>query len=408
MTARALWRELVRPRGGRHRFYRVGRGSRSGVALLLVLTSILFLTVIVTEITHGAAVRIQLAAHQRDEAMAEALAKTGFQVYRLILVASKGIGDQFGAIMQQYGMGGDTLWQMVPFINTGMMRMLLVSGSDLDEEEAAEFQEDGLTDEQRAESREEGSSATRRNFLDFDGDFFAEVDDEDRKVYVGAIAATSYAELLENDRAIRLYALMAGEENDQFFYERNIERWELIGDLADWTDVGDDRLYQGGRETALYENLPSPYKPKNAGFDTMGEIRLVNGWHRDDIWERYGTELTIYGNGRVNVNTVTREGLLSLLRAYVTPNTVQFQDLLLAEIAIYKSLATYPNAAGFVRHLESLGATVDPRMTTAIKAESDVFSIRSTGEVREAVVTVHAVVDFSRSGLGTVVQYRVE
>ena len=351
---------------------------------LLVITSVLFLTVIATEITHGAAVRIQLAAHQRDEALAEALAKTGFQVYRLILVASKGLGDQFGSIMQQYGLGGDTLWQMVPFINTGMMRMLLVSGNDLEEEDMAQYEAEGLTEEQIAESREEQGSGTKRNFLDFDG------------------------EMLENDRAIRLYALMGGEENDQFFYERNIDRWELIGDLADWTDPGDDRLYQGGRETALYENLPSPYKPKNAGFDTMGEVRLVNGWHRDDVWEKFGDELTIYGSGRTNVNTASREGLLALMRAYVIPNTPQFQDLLLTEIQIYKSLATYPNAAGFVRHLESLGATVDPRMTSAIKTESDVFTITSTGEVRGAVVKIVAVVDFSRSGLGTVVQYRVE
>ena len=140
----------------------------------------------------------------------------------------------------------------------------------------------------------------------------------------------------------------------------------------------------------------------------MGEIRLVNGWYRDDFWEKYGGELTIYGNGRVNVNTASREGLLSLLRAYVTPNTIQFHDLLLSEIEIYKSLATYPNPAGFVRHLESLGATCDPRLQTAVKTESDVFTIKSTGEVREAVVTIHAVVDFSRSGIGTVVQYRVE
>src|SRR5690606_28136560 len=112
---------------------------------------------------------------------------------------------------------------------------------------------------------------------------------------------------LENDRAIRLYALMGGPDNDQFFYERNLERWALIGDLADWNDLDNDRLYQGGREDALYQDGPEPYRPKNAAFDSLGEVRLVNGWHRDDVWEKFGNELTIYGNGRVNVNTASRE-----------------------------------------------------------------------------------------------------
>jgi len=406
---RRLWVELCRPRGiGRHRFYRVGRSSRAGIAMLLVLTSLFFMMVVVTEIVHGASVRIQLAAHQRDEAMAEALANTGVQTYRLILVASKGIGQQFGAMMSQFGLGGDTLWEMVPFINTGMMRMLLVSGSGLDEEEVEEFEEEGLTDEQRAESREAKASSSKRNFLDFDGDFFAEVTDEDHKVHVGSFQATSFAELLGDYRAMQLYNLMSGEENDQFFYDENIDRWEIIGDLADWTDADDDRVYRGGSELTLYQRLEDPYRPKNAPFDSMQEVRLVNGWHRDDIWERFGDHLTIYGGGKINVNTAGREELLALLRTYVTPNTPQYLDLLLSEINIYKSLANYPNAQSFVRHLESLGATVDSRMQNAITNESSVFRITSTGQVRDAVVTIEAIVDFSGSSLGKITYWRVD
>lgn len=408
IALRRLWRALVRPRGvGAHRFYRVGRSSRAGVALILVLTSIMFLTVIVVEMTHGASVRIQLAAHQRDEAKAEALASTGVQVYRLILVTSKGLGKQFGAMLSQFGLGGDTLWQMVPFINTGMMRMLLVSGSDLAEEEVEQYETEGLTEEQVAESREESASSTRRNFLDFDGDFFAQVVDADSKIYAGKLAANSYAELLENPNALQLYGLMSGEENDQFFYDANIDRWELIGDLADWTDADTERLYQGGNEDILYDSLPSPYLPKNAPFDSMQEVRLVNGWHRDDVWERFGDHLTIYGSGKVNVNTAEREVLLGLLRTYVTPATPTFLDSLLQEIQLFMGLATYSNGKAFVQHLESLGATVDPRLADAVTTESDVFHITSTGQVGDAVVSIEAVLDFSKSRLGKIVYWRV-
>jgi type II secretory pathway component PulK len=406
---RWLWRELTRPRGSEsHRFYRGGRGSRSGLALLLALTTVLLVVVVASELTQGSSTRLRLAVHQRDEAKATALAETGVHLYRLVLVASKGLGQQIAPILAQFGIPADSLWQMVPFINTGMMRMLLVSGGSVDEGDVAEFEENGLTEEQVAETREESASGSKRNFLDFDGDFFAEVVDEDSKVYVGQFTATSYAELTANPAALQLYGVMGGEDNDAWFRERNIEKWELIGNLADWTDADDMRLYQGGSEDNLYLDLPVPYRSKNTTFESMAELRLVDGWHRDDVWERFGESLTIYGSGAVNVNTAQREVLLGLLRAYAVPNTPVFQEQLLREIELYRSIANYSNGQAFVAHLESLGATVDPRMAQAVKTESTIFRVTSSGQVGESVVTIEAVFDFTQNPLGTIVYWRVQ
>ena len=52
---------------------------RVGVALLMVLSSILLMTVLVSEIAYSATVRLSLAAHHRDEGKAEALAFSGMQ-----------------------------------------------------------------------------------------------------------------------------------------------------------------------------------------------------------------------------------------------------------------------------------------------------------------------------------------
>lgn len=264
---RRIWHELTRPRGHqRHRFYRVGRSSRAGVAMITVIAAITLLTVITTEIAYAATVRIKLAAHHRDEVAAEALAATGVNLYRLILMASKQIGRnpyivEFGAMM---GVNADTLWGMVPFINTQMMRMIFVTDGDLDEDEAALMQQEGLTDEQLAESRE-----GRRNFLDFDGDFSASIEDEARRIFVGNLKATSMAELIELHQVQELQGMMSTEENRTFFLDNNMEKLELISNLVDWTDTDDVRLYQGGDEAAPYQKLDSPYLPKNAPFDTI-------------------------------------------------------------------------------------------------------------------------------------------
>ena len=47
--------------------------------------------------------------------------------------------------------------------------------------------------------------------------------------------------------AIALFGLMSGQENDQWFYDRNLERWELIANLVDWMDVDTNRIFRGGR-----------------------------------------------------------------------------------------------------------------------------------------------------------------
>ena len=81
------------------------------------------------------------------------------------------------------------------------------------------------------------------------------------------------------------------DDNAQFFYDRNLEPLELVGNLADWTDMDDNRAYLGGSENSIYDKLDPPYKAKNAPFDTMQEVRLVEGWHRDDVWNRYGQHI---------------------------------------------------------------------------------------------------------------------
>ena len=78
---RWIWWELVRPRGHkRHRYYRMGRSSRSGVALLVAIAMVMFFSILSTELMGTSVRRIKMAANQRDSAQAEALAESGFHV----------------------------------------------------------------------------------------------------------------------------------------------------------------------------------------------------------------------------------------------------------------------------------------------------------------------------------------
>jgi type II secretory pathway component PulK len=413
-----VWRFLTRPRGvQRHRFYRGARRSRGGVALLLAITAILLLTVLVTEIAHGSVVRVQLSAQHRDDLKSQALAYSGVSFHRLILIASKAIGrnpmfQQFSAMLG--GGNAQELWQAIPFVDTRMMRFLFVSDGDADSEELQAAKASGLTDEQVEESRGE-VSALKRNFLDFDGDFRSEVQDEERRISIGSLSAPTMGDLLRLPQAQEVLAMLSTEENQKYLYDQNLVREELLGNLADWTDSDDQRLYQGGSEDALYSRLPDPYHPKNAPFDTREEIRLVEGWNRDGMWQRVGRYLTIYGAGKVNVNTASDDVLTGLLIAYYdgygTEVSVQetVKDLIRVRGAALEEGGLYfASGDQFYNVITTGQSDISPiplkeEIRQVVTSTSNIFRVTSTGEVGNARSEVHVVFDFSTDSTGRIV-----
>lgn len=419
---RKVWHELNRPRGHvRHRFYRGGRRSRAGVALLMAITAILLLTVLVSEIAHGAVVRVQLAGQHRDDMKAEALAYSGIAFHRLVLIASKALGRNemfasFGAMLG--GGNAQELWQALPFVDTRMMRFLFVSDGSADDEELGAAKQEGLTDEQVDESREQ-SSMMKRNFLDFDGDFRSDVQDEERRINVGNMQATNLGDLMLLPAAQELMAIMSTEENQDYLYKNNMIKEELIANLVDWTDADEIRLFQGGSEESAYARLDNPYRPKNAPFDTRDEIRLVDGWQDDGLWERVGRHLTIYGAGKVNVNTALEPVLKGLLIAFydgvANESTVQqtVDDIIRARGAPLDEGGLYFQSGKHFFDSITNGEyqihsiPLKPEIQQAVTPTSTVYRVTSVGEVGNARVEIHAVFDFSTDTTGRVLFWKI-
>ncbi|HYB98066.1 MAG TPA: hypothetical protein VEC57_02920 [Candidatus Limnocylindrales bacterium] len=69
----------------------------------------------------------------------------------------------------------------------------------------------------------------------------------------------------------------------QIFYNLEIpdDEAQIIADsIIDWRD-GDDMHQPEGAETEYYEDLPRPYRAKNAAFDSVDELLLVRGVTRE-------------------------------------------------------------------------------------------------------------------------------
>ncbi len=384
------------------------RGDRRGIALIVVIGTIMFLTALVTDISFGARVRFLTATHERDEAQAYWLAVTGVNLYRLVLKANKEMGDN--PMLAELGLG-DSLWQTIPFINTGLLRMFIASDGDVEEDELATFEQTGeVSEEVREESAEETTRFGSRAFLDFDGDFMAAVEGEECGINVNKLAARSADDRPEDTTVGKqLVGLMSGEENDQWLRDRNLDRLDLIGNLADWVDADTNvSSGKGGYEDDFYNSQPQPYLSKNARFDTLTEIRLVEGW-QDDVFDRWGEQITIYGSGKINITCADDVVMAGLLQAHLTPRPTDSEvAAIIALVRDYASTASFRSGADFVDYLKNQGFTPDSELANEVGIKTNVFTITSTGTVGDATVQITAVVDYTSSGEGTVLYWRVD
>ena len=88
------------------------------------------------------------------------------------------------------------------------------------------------------------------------------------------------------------------------------EAKQIAASIIDWRD-DDSVLTEGGAEAGYYLTLKPAYHCKNAPFDTPDELLLVKGIS-PLIYSRIKDYVTVYGGGRVNINTASFNVLLAL------------------------------------------------------------------------------------------------
>ena len=103
---------------------------------------------------------------------------------------------------------------------------------------------------------------------------------------------------------------------------------ELIESFLDWIDPDDDALDDGAETDDYYATLDPPYKAKNGPLYTVEELLLVKGFTREILYggpveaDSFGDEpviisgmadlLTTFGEKKINVNAASRRVLMTL------------------------------------------------------------------------------------------------
>jgi Type II secretory pathway, component PulK len=105
-----------------------------------------------------------------------------------------------------------------------------------------------------------------------------------------------------------------------------IEAQDLAASIVDWRD-GDSELSvpMGSAEDSYYRGLRYPYESKDSNFEIPEELLLVKGVTKD-IFNRLKDYITIYGSGRINVNTAPEVVLMVIgLRKSVAKSIITFR-----------------------------------------------------------------------------------
>ncbi len=156
------------------------------------------------------------------------------------------------------------------------------------------------------------------------------------------------------------------------------EAGALVAAIIDWTDP-DDVETSNGAETGVYRQRTPPYAAKNAPFDTLDELRMVDGM-TDALYKKLSPFLTVHGDaqGKINVNTADLRLIQSMDNG--------IDDAMIERL---KKARPFKNA------VEIKGIVPEPiysQIQAFLDVRSDHFSVEAVGQVNETRKKVSAVI----------------
>ncbi|MBU3933417.1 MAG: general secretion pathway protein GspK [Candidatus Omnitrophica bacterium] len=160
---------------------------------------------------------------------------------------------------------------------------------------------------------------------------------------------------------------------------------DIANAIVDWRDI-DIIVSPGGAENAYYESLELPYPCKSGDFQMPQELLLVKGM-TPGIFSKIAGVITLYGEGKVNINTAGWRVLHALgLSSELAQRVVQFRrgkdgidgtedDIIFNTAGEIRNIGPlFTKEAGEINRLTSLNA---------LAVKSDVFRINSAGILKK-------------------------
>ena len=254
------------------------RAKWRGVALLMALSMLVLLSAVVADLSYRESIRYKLAVHHRDALQARALAQGGIEFARLILVVQHKLQGYLNMASQMgIPLPAPVVWQLIPIYSDVFKQLVsgdLLTALGMDVSEALQNRERQAA--QKEESKKDTKDAKvfvkpKGGFGAFHGSFAVEIVDEESKISLRPWAARTTSTQLKKAVADKLHALFSPLRYDDLFHSQagadGVDRWPLIGNLYDYTQVSDRRTDPqapeqywgrptGGSKSNVYASTP--------------------------------------------------------------------------------------------------------------------------------------------------------
>lgn len=379
-----------------------GENKRRGFALVLVLVMIAIMLPIVNDMNYEAETEFTLAMNYKRKAESQILASSAVNFAVVIFDLQK----QIEGLLKQFDMSQQIeIWDLIP-MDTALLRGFSQAGPFVELEDVVSKTE---VDKPRgaAANDEEGDytyAETGDPIFQFPGDFKIEFNGEDTKINLNQLAYGTKTAIIK-----MLEALIEPEFYDFIFLENTsraeyVDREELIQNIVDWVDMGDDKYTDGakyntgGDEQSKYDNFDPEYKVKNAKFDTLQELMMVYGVD-DIIYKILEPHITIYSTGKVNVNKANHEMIEGLVRAYAVDKVLTLfynEDAMrefLGKVLAKRAQYGFSSVDDFIKACSEEGVSLDSSISQIADVSGSVYRIKATG-IKEGVESwVEMVVD---------------
>lgn len=295
-----------------------GSIRRKGVALLLVLSYVAFMSVTVLAGFQNSQVSFSISSNIRDEMKAYYKAKSAINLGRLMLTYQYELEEDefFG---QRIRRSNFQMYQildllMMPF-KSGIISVDVPNANHT----IASFDLKGA-----------GVDAMGEDSGDFNVHVFPEA---------GRINVNKFANDNSPGAVQELCMLIANKEYDDLFNASGfksdrLNRMDFIAAIIDWVDRDSERSYinnncvleeSSGDEASLYVEQRKRYKVKNAKFTTLDELYEIAGFG-DDIMEAFGETLTVYPVEKINVNLAPAKVLYTALCSSAETDAAQAEE----------------------------------------------------------------------------------
>jgi len=309
--------------------------NKTASVLILTLWIVSFLTVFVVSLGYNVSGQLHLASHIQGRLKAYYLANAGIELAKTRFGMDE--TPKYTCLNEEWS-NNEEFFKEVPFGDGHITVSYQLNGEVFDDELAQESAVYGLMDESSRININKAPLQIIKNLIERTG----EVDTE--------------------------------------------EISDIANAILDWRDR-DVIVSPGGAENEYYEGLEEPYPCKDGDFQVAQELLLVKGM-TPGIFLKIADIITVYGEGKVNINTANQRTFCALgLSSDLADRVVEFRR---GEDGIDGTEDDYVfNTVAEIRNIGPLFTEEAMEINSivslnALTVQSNVFRINSTGRIEKS------------------------